>query len=82
MEGSLARERKQLNVALFTAWHTARFALNGYADKGKLAGHKKLSDIMLTDDEKAKPTRGSARAFFEGLRAQGVPIQITRSQMN
>lgn len=77
MEGAAIRDRKELNVALFTAWHTARFALNGYGNKGKLAGSKSLSDIMLKDDE---PPSNHARAiaFFHGLKAQGFPVTITR----
>lgn len=79
MEGAAARETKQFNVALFAAWHTARFALNGYANKGKLAGSKSLADLMLTDDE-AAPVENHAQAiaFFHGLKQRGFDVEITR----
>lgn len=77
MEGAAIRERNALNAGLFTAWHTALFALNGYANKGKLAGNKSLADIMLTGDDRPAPSNAMAHAFFSRLKAQGFPVEIT-----
>lgn len=78
MEGAAAKETKQYNLALFTAWHAARFALNGYANKGKLAGSKSLADIMFKDNEQPSSNYAQALAFFHGLKARGFPVNITR----
>ena len=82
MEGAAIRERNGLNVALFMAWHAARFVLNGYGNKGKLAGHKSLSDIMFKDEEQQAPKASSAIAFFHNLKARGFPVEITRTELN
>jgi len=82
MEGAALREKKAFNVAMVTAWHTARFALNGYADKGKLAGTKTLADLLLTDDAdepmRREVSHARAIAFFQRLKAEGFPVEITR----
>jgi hypothetical protein len=78
MEGAVERGRKRLDIAIFTAWHTAMFALKGYS--GKLAG-KSLSDYLSDspkprDDQRMQDAR--AIHFFQSLKARGVPIEITR----
>lgn len=84
MEGAALAARKHLDTALFTAWHTALFALNGWADKGKLAGGKSLADLM---DHSPKPEGAALKhaqgiAFFHRLKAKGVPMTITRETIN
>lgn len=84
MEGAALAARKQLDTALFAAWHTALFALNGWADKGKLAGGKSLADLM---DHSPKPQgaalkHAQAIAFFHRLRAKGMSVKITRETIN
>ena len=68
---------RQTDLAMVTAWHTARFALNGYANKGRLAGSKTLSDFLVSENRE-KPRRSKfadAHAFFSRLKARGVPIE-------
>ena len=74
-------EAKCLDAGMFTAWHTARFALNGYADKGRLAGDKTLADLLSTGRKGPKPQAlqaAEAVAFFHRLKSQGFPVSITR----
>lgn len=71
MEGAALAAKRQFDLATFTAWHTAVFALSGYA--GKL---KDLSAYLVR--EPAKPNNAQAIAFFHNLKAQGVPVEITR----
>jgi hypothetical protein len=81
MEGAALREKKAFNVALVTAWHTARFALNGFGDKGRLAGTKTLADMLLGDDDdepRRELNHAKAIAFFQRLKAEGFPVEITR----
>lgn len=78
MEGAALAAKQRLDLATFTAWHTAIFALNGYA--GKLKG-KSLTDFI--GDATPKPDsaalkRAHAIAYFHRLQAKGVPVDITR----
>lgn len=70
---------RDVDIGIVTSWHTARFALNGYADKGRLAGSNKLADILSTANKADAPHRRStwadSHAFFGRLRAQGFPIE-------
>lgn len=80
MEGLARAANRQVDLALVTAWHTARFALNGWADKGRLAGSKKLSDLL--SDQGSEPEQSNAAQaihFFHSLKARGVPVEITRT---
>ena len=73
MEGAALAAKREYDLAIATAWHTAVFGLQGYA--GKLKG-KKLSDFL---SEQKRPTRhAQAIAFFHSLKARGVPVSITR----
>jgi hypothetical protein len=74
MEGAALAEKKRFDLAIVTAWHTAVFALNGYA--GKLKG-KSLSDF-LTDKPSRPASHAQGLAFFHRLKAKGVPVEITR----
>lgn len=80
MQGMARAANKRLDDALYTAWHTALFALNGYANKGKMAGSKSLSDLLndKPQDESHALQRAQGIAFFHRLKAEGVPIEITR----
>lgn len=88
MEGAALRQRQQLDIALFTSWHTARFALNGFNDKGRLAGNKTLADLMLSNGESPMPQdsenfqNAKVIHFFNTLKAKGVPIEVTRVPRN
>jgi hypothetical protein len=75
MEGAALKEAREYDLAIATAWHTAIFALQGYA--GKL-NNKKLSDY-LTKKPAAKSGTAQAIAFFHALKAAGCPIEITRT---
>lgn len=74
MEGAAIRERKSLNLAIITAWHTAVFALNGYG--GKLKG---LSNYLASEQE-SQPvsTAAQAVAFFRNMKEAGFPVEIKR----
>jgi hypothetical protein len=78
MEGAALAKKQDMDLAMFTAWHTAVFALNGYG--GKLKG-KKLSDY-LTQKPEHNPSHSKAIAFFHSLQARGVPVKITRNEIN
>lgn len=75
MEGSALQRKDELNVALYTAWHTAVFALARYS--GKL---KPLSDYLSTDEQPKGEALQHAKAiaFFHRLKARGIPVEITR----
>lgn len=76
MEGAALRQRRELDLATFTAWHTAVFALNGFA--GKLKG--KLSDYLggNREPEPEKMRNAKLIAGFQSLRARGFAVEITR----
>lgn len=75
---------RQFDLAIVTAWHTARFALNGYADKGRLAGNHELSDLLSNGnaeskrDDDGRVQRARAIHFFHTLKAKGWDVQIER----
>lgn len=69
--------QRQFDLCMVTAWHTAIFALNGYA--GKLKG-KSLADYLGDKPKTDSPALQRARgiAFFQRLKAEGVPVEISR----
>jgi hypothetical protein len=72
MEGAALGAKDRLDIATYTAWHTAIFALNGYS--GKLKG-KSLADYLTKHGSKPKRSKlADAHAFFGRLQAQGIPI--------
>lgn len=79
MEGSALARKSELDLAVFTAWHTAVFALTGYG--GKL---KRLPDYLSRDeaDNKVALKHAQGIAFFHRLQARGVPVKITRETIN
>jgi hypothetical protein len=78
MEGAVAAELKRYDLAIVTAWHTARFVLNGYADKGKLAGNKSLADLLSHGRNEPENTAAQAVSFFRNMQAAGFPVEIKR----
>lgn len=76
MEGAALAEKKRLDIAIVTAWHTAMFALAGYG--GKLKG-KKLSDYLGNPEQPKQSSHAQAIAFFHRLKARGVPVDISRA---
>lgn len=76
MEGAALAAKRAYDLAISQAWHTAIFALNGYA--GKLKG-KSLSDYL---SERTAPRRSKfadASAFFGRLKAAGVRVDVSRT---
>jgi hypothetical protein len=71
MEGMARAAKRASEMALFTAWHTAVFALSGYG--GKL---KSLSEYL--DRPQLSTKHAEAIAFFHSLKARGIPIDISR----
>lgn len=76
MEGAALAATRAADLAIVTAWHTAVFALNGYAGKLK---NKSLSDFLSSDFEKPqKSDAASAAAFFHGLKLKGYDVKTER----
>ena len=79
MEGAALAAKREYDLSIATAWHTAMFVLSGYS--GGLKG-KKLSDFLSSSDSKPDHRSNDARGihFFHQLKAAGVPIEITRTK--
>jgi hypothetical protein len=71
MEGMARAAKREHELSISAAWHTAVFALSGYG--GKLKG---LSEYL------GKPKRpvqhAEAIAFFHSLKERGFPVEINR----
>lgn len=78
MEGMVRAARREADLAIVTAWHTARFALNGYADKGRLAGRHTLSDLLSSAQAEPRSKAAEAIAFFHAMKQRGYQVEITR----
>lgn len=79
MKGMARAASRQFDAAIVTAWHTARFALNGYADKGRLAGTLTLADLLSASKQSSRKTKSAeAIAFFHSLKSRGFDVKITR----
>lgn len=74
MEGAALAAKRQFDLGIYVAWHTAVFALNGY--QGKLRGLSTYTSREEPDSAALNDAR--AIAFFRNLKAGGVPIEITR----
>ena len=68
---ALAAKREH-ELAISTAWHTAVFALSGYG--GKL---KDLSEYMANPKRSTK--HAEAIHFFHALKARGIAVDISRA---
>lgn len=79
MEGAALRRKNELDLATYTAWHTAVFALSGYA--GKL---KQLPEYLVPDEpETAVPLQhAKGIAFFHALKAKGFDVKIEKNEIN
>lgn len=77
MEGMARAANRNVDLAIVGAWHTAIFALTGYA--GKLNG-KKLSDFLSGAEpvNEQKSQNAKAIAFFLGAKARGFDVEVTR----
>lgn len=75
MEGAVLAAKRQHDQAIFTAWHTAVFAIGMYG--GKLKG-KTLSDFLSSDEPQGSTKHAEAIAYFHKLKARGVPVDISR----
>lgn len=78
MEGMAHAANREFDLSIITSWHTARFALNGYANKGKLAGNKTLSDLLSGQESNPHNDAVQAVAFFHSMKAAGMDVQIER----
>lgn len=73
MEGFAEGEKRRLDRAFWQAWHAGIFAQMG--EKGlKQAFKERFADETTT----ATNNHAQAIAFFHRLKAQGVPVSITR----
>lgn len=77
MEGAALAAKNRLDVELFTAWHTAVFALNGYG--GKL---KPLSEYLNREPDGPALSNAKLIAGFHSLKARGFDVQISRNEIN
>lgn len=77
MEGMVQAANREIDLSITTAWHTAIFIQ--LADANQLRG-KKLSDFLTSAQGQAngRSRAAEAIAFFHGLKARGVPVEITR----
>lgn len=75
MDGLSRRGKRRFDANIALAWHTAVFALNGYA--GKLKG-KSLGDYLSTAPRKEPDNTAKAIAFFHSMRSAGFDVKITR----
>jgi hypothetical protein len=66
--------KRQYDLMVSQAWHTAVFGLNGYA--GKL---NSLPSYLGRSAEIGHRSRAAdAIAFFHRMKAQGLPVKISR----
>jgi hypothetical protein len=75
MEGAVLRRQREFDLAVFVSWHTAVFALNGYAGKLK---DKRLSDFLSSRDPQPQSNAAQAVSFFHRMKAAGLPVTIER----
>lgn len=74
MRGMARAAKRQADLVIVNAWHTAVFGLSGYS--GKL---RNLSHYMGQErSEEQRSKSAAAVAFFHSLKARGVPVEITR----
>jgi hypothetical protein len=72
--------KREHELAISTAWHTAVFALSGYGGKLKdLAAY--LGSVNGQDGKADEQRVSNARLihFFHTLKARGVPVDISRA---
>jgi hypothetical protein len=71
MEGAALAARRQFDLAITTAWHTEAFART-----------KKLPKLasLIGDHDGTKSASAQALAFFHGLKAKGVPVEIYKTE--
>lgn len=74
MEGMARAAKRQSEVALFTAWHTAVFALTGYSGKLKSFDEYLGKPAPLKDHKEAI-------FFFHQLKAKGYDVEISRGTL-
>lgn len=77
MEGAALAAKNRLDTALFTAWHTAVFALNGYG--GKL---KPLAQYLHLEPDAPAIKNAKLIAGFHSLKKRGFDVQISRNEIN
>jgi hypothetical protein len=75
MEAAALAAKREYDLAITQAWHTAIFALNGYA--GQLKG-KNLSSYLSSGSVERKSDAAAAVAFFHALKVRGMPVEIKR----
>lgn len=75
MEGARLKAERAHDLVMMGAWHTAIFGLNGYS--GGLKG-KSLSDYLISGSKPQHSKAAQALAFFQEMKARGLPVSITR----
>jgi hypothetical protein len=76
MEAAALAAKREYDLAITQAWHTAIFALNGYA--GKLKG-KTLANFLSGGERVRKQSNAAhAVAFFHRMKSAGMPVSISR----
>jgi len=80
MEGAALAAKRTHDLSIITAWHTAHFALAGFG--GGLKG-KRLSDFLPEEPtEEQRMKSAQALSFFRKLEVRGVPITISKEELN
>jgi hypothetical protein len=75
MEGMAHAAKREFDLAISTAWHTAVFALTGYG--GKLKDLREYLDARKNDDGDQRLRNAQLIHYFQSMKAKGVPIDIT-----
>jgi hypothetical protein len=74
MEGRAQAAKRDVDLAILGAWHAVAF------DRTKKL--QKLSAYLDTGKPSQRASHAHAIAFFHRLKAQGLPVKITRNEIN
>jgi len=74
MEGAARHAQKQMDLAIVGAWHNEAFARTKRLNK--------LSSYLGNERPSGKSNHAKALAFFHGLKARGVPVKISKREIN
>jgi hypothetical protein len=74
MEGAARQVQRQMDLAIVGAWHSEAFARTKRLNK--------LSSYLSKDQPSPRSNHAQALAFFHGLKARGVPVKISKREIN
>jgi hypothetical protein len=74
MEGAARQVQRQMDLAIVGAWHSEAFARTKRLNK--------LSSYLGQDRPSSTSNHAKALAFFHSLKARGVPVKISKREIN